>query len=237
MCPFSASRDRGRLIQETDPVDSEQLRGHFNRHAAEFDVLYDSKRQSGLERWLNRKFRSDIVARHEAAIAHVRSIDAKSVLDVGCGPGHYLASLSKIGVSRLVGVDVSEQMIELAQNHPDISKSVAIELISADYLTWQSDEKFDVVLALGFFDYVRDPLPVLEKMHVQAMHSVFASFPSQHWIRTPFRWLRRRLQGTHVYFYSEAQIRELAVKSGFAGVDITRLPGAGMNVLAVFRRN
>jgi 2-polyprenyl-3-methyl-5-hydroxy-6-metoxy-1,4-benzoquinol methylase len=218
-------------------VDSEQLRGHFNRHAAEFDALYDSKRQSGLERWLNRKFRSDIVARYEAAIAHVRSIGAKSVLDVGCGPGHYLASLSKIGVPRLVGVDVSEQMIELAQNHPDISKSVAIELIPVDYMTWQSDEKFDVVLALGFFDYVRDPIPILEKMHEQATHSVFASFPSQHWFRTPFRWVRRRLQGTRVYFYSEARIRELAAKSGFAGVDITRLPGAGMNVLAVFRRN
>jgi 2-polyprenyl-3-methyl-5-hydroxy-6-metoxy-1,4-benzoquinol methylase len=67
-------------------MDNEQLRGHFNRHAAEFDVLYDSKRQTALGRWLNRRFRSDVVGRYNAALHHVQETEAKSVLDVGCGP-------------------------------------------------------------------------------------------------------------------------------------------------------
>jgi len=235
MCPFSASGDRGRQIRDIDSVDSEQLRGHFNRHASEFDALYDSKRQSGLGRWLNRMFRSDIVARYEAAIAHVQSVGAKSVLDVGCGPGHYLASLAKLGIPRLLGVDVSERMIALARSHSVIAGSPAVELNQADYVTWTSAEKFDVILALGFFDYVRDPIPILTKMREQAVDSVFASFPSMHWFRTPFRWARRRLQGTRVYFYSDSQIQRLAKRAGYSGVEVTRLPGAGMNFLAAFR--
>lgn len=218
-------------------MDSEQLRGHFNRHAAEFDALYDSQRQSKFGRWLNREFRSDIVARYKAALAHVQAVHARSVLDVGCGPGHYLAALSKMGTPRLLGIDVSEKMIELAKHHEGILTSSNVDLIHGDYLAWMSEEKFDVILALGFFDYVRDPIPILQRMRSQSTHSVFASFPSRHWFRTPFRWIRRRMQGTRVYFYSEAQIRKLAAKSGFASVDITRLPGAGMNMLAVFRRN
>ncbi len=237
MCPFSTSRDRDRLNRDIDSVDSEQLRGHFNRHAAEFDALYDSKRQSRLGRFLNRHFRTDIVARYEAAIEHVKTSEAKSVLDVGCGPGHYLAALSNLGVPRLVGIDVSEEMISLACEHDRIDHAVHCELIPVDYMAWQSEERFDVVLALGFFDYVRDPVPVLQRMHRHCTHSVFASFPSRHWFRTPFRWLRRRLQGTKVYFYSERQIREFAAKSGFAGVEVTRIPGAGMNLLATFRHN
>lgn len=216
-------------------MDSEQLRGHFNRQATEFDVLYDSKRQSSVERWLNRKFRSDIIARYEAAIAHVRSTGARSVLDVGCGPGHYLGALTKAGVPRLVGIDVSETMISLARSHPGIVGSPSIELIKADYVTWKSAEKFEVLLALGFFDYVRDPIPILTKMQEQATNSVFASFPSKHWFRTPFRWTRRRLQGTRVYFYSEKQIRDLAAQAGFFDVEVRQLPGAGMNMLVIMR--
>ena len=215
-------------------MDSEQLRGHFNRHAAEFDALYDSKRQTALDRWLNRHFRSDIVGRYNAALHHVHESEARSVLDVGCGPGHYLAAMAAIGIPRLVGIDVSEQMISLARNRPDISTSSTVELIHDDYMNWRSDTKFDIVLALGFFDYVRDPVPVLSKMRSDATHSVFASFPSRHWYRTPFRWIRRRLQGTNVYFYSEVEIRRLAADCGFSKVDIRSLSGAGMNLLATF---
>lgn len=215
-------------------MDSEHLRDHFDRHAVDFDVLYHPKRQSSLGRWLNRRFRSDILGRYQAAIKHVQDSDAKSVLDVGCGPGHYLAALSKMGIPRLVGVDVSEQMIALARNHPEISRSSSIELIQADYLEWTADTKFDVILALGFFDYVQDPVPILRKMRSETTHSVFASFPSRHWLRMPFRWARRRLQGTKVYFYSEAQIRELAVESGYTKACVASLPGAGMNLVGIF---
>lgn len=213
-------------------MDAEQLRDHFNRHAADFDRLYDPRRQSPWQRWLNRHFRRDIADRYILALEHVRKSGAGSVLDVGCGPGHYLAALAKIGVPRLVGVDLSGEMIALAQKNPDVCSIPRVELIQANYFEWEPGERFDVILALGFFDYVAEPLSLLRKMRFEAKHSVFASFPSRHWFRTPFRWTRRRLQGTCVYFYSETQIRELALEAGFGDVNVSRVPGAGMNFLA-----
>ena len=217
-----------------DFVDTNHLRNHFNWHAAEFDRLYDSGRQTRLGRWLNRRYRSDIAGRYLAALDHVRTSGAQSVLDVGCGPGHYLAALAKMEVPRLVGVDVSEEMIGLARNNPDVGGHRSVELVNADYSKWNSDEKFDVIIALGFFDYVSDPAALLKRMRCQARHSVFASFPSRHWFRMPYRWVRRRLQGTRVYFYTEEEIRRLARDSGYENVVLEKLPGPGMNFVATF---
>lgn len=213
-------------------MDAEQLRDHFNRHAADFDRLYDPRRQSPWQRWLNRHFRRDIAERYILALEHVRQSGAESVLDVGCGPGHYLAALAKIGVPRLVGIDLSGEMIALARSNPDVGVYRNVELIQANYLEWEPGERFDVILAMGFFDYVAEPVSLLQKMRSEARHSVFAAFPSRHWFRTPFRWTRRRLQGTRVYFYSDARIRGLARQAGFRAVKLTRIPGAGMNILA-----
>jgi 2-polyprenyl-3-methyl-5-hydroxy-6-metoxy-1,4-benzoquinol methylase len=216
-------------------MDTRQLREHFNRHADDFDRLYDPGRQSLLSRWLNRHFRTDIANRYLAALDHVRSSGAKSVLDVGCGPGHYLVALAEMGIPRALGIDASEEMISLARQQPALVGRSSVEIVHADYTEWQTDEKFDIVLAIGFFDYTNFPGLLLKKMRMHADHSVFASFPSRHWLRTPFRWTRRRFQGTKVYFYSEADISRLGQEAGFVSTEITKLPGAGMNRVAVFR--
>lgn len=215
-------------------MDTTQLRGHFDRHADEFDRLYRPGHQSPLERWLNRHFRSDIVGRYLATLKHIRRSGATSVLDIGCGPGHYLAALAAMGIPRLVGIDVSERMIELAGSHPDIAGNSNIELVRQDYLNWNSVERFDVVVAMGFFDYAPEPLPLLRRMREQSRLSTVASFPSRHWLRTSFRRIRRRLQGTTVCFYARDQIEELGLAAGFVRVDITKLPGWGMNFVGEF---
>lgn len=215
-------------------MDTRQLRDHFNRHADEFDRLYESKRQSSLDRWLNRQFHSDIANRYLAALGHVRGSGAKSVLDVGCGPGHYLAALAEMGIPRIVGIDASEEMISLASQRPELMAQGSVEIVRADYSDWQTAEKFDVVLAMGFFDYTDAPASYLAKMREQSRLSVFASFPSRHWFRTPFRWTRRRLQGTKVYFYSDAEISRLGQEAGFEKSEVVKLPGAGMNRVAAF---
>jgi 2-polyprenyl-3-methyl-5-hydroxy-6-metoxy-1,4-benzoquinol methylase len=215
-------------------MDTDQLRSHFDRHAGDFDRLYHPGRQSPFERWLNRRFRSDIAGRYVAALEHVHKSGAKSVLDVGCGPGHYLAALAEMGIPRIVGVDVSEAMIKLARENPGVAGAASVELVCCDYLAWDSAEKFDVVLAMGFFDYVSNPVVYFKRMREQVRLSLCASFPSRHWMRTPIRLIRRRLQGTRVYFYDSDRIGQLSVNGGFARCVTNRLPGAGMNLLGEF---
>jgi 2-polyprenyl-3-methyl-5-hydroxy-6-metoxy-1,4-benzoquinol methylase len=211
---------------------SDQLRRHFDRHADDFDRLYYEGRQTAVQRWLNRRFRSDIVGRYRAALAHVAAAHARSVLDIGCGPGHYLSALAAMGVPRLVGIDLSERMLELARHYLAAEGITGVELVQRDFLDWETTEQFDVVLALGYFDYFDNPVEHLSRMRALARHSVFASFPSRHWFRTPFRRVRRALHGTRVYFYDAERIRRMGVQAGFQETSVEKLPGAGMNFIA-----
>ncbi|HWO56341.1 MAG TPA: class I SAM-dependent methyltransferase [bacterium] len=213
---------------------SDQLRRHFDRHADDFDRLYYEGRQTAIQRWLNRRFRSDIVGRYRAALAHVASTQARSVLDVGCGPGHYLSALATMGVPRLVGIDLSERMLELARHNLAGEGITGVELVQRDFLEWETTEQFDVVLALGYFDYFDHPVEHLSRMRALARHSVFASFPSRHWFRTPFRWTRQRIHGTRVYFYDTSRIEALGREAGFPRCTVSKLPGAGMNFVTLF---
>jgi len=63
-------------------------------------------------------------------------------LDVGCGSGgRFVLAMQDAGYS-VVGVDISEKMIELAKAaHPEYS------FFHADICTWQTDEKFDLITA------------------------------------------------------------------------------------------
>jgi 3' terminal RNA ribose 2'-O-methyltransferase Hen1 len=54
-------------------------------------------------------------ARHEAVLAVLRSAGARRVVDLGCGPGAFLAALvADRTFSEVVGVDVSSRALELA---------------------------------------------------------------------------------------------------------------------------
>jgi 2-polyprenyl-3-methyl-5-hydroxy-6-metoxy-1,4-benzoquinol methylase len=41
-------------------------------------------------------------------------VDGKRVLDLACGDGFYSRRLKELGAARVVGLDISRQMIELA---------------------------------------------------------------------------------------------------------------------------
>lgn len=75
-----------------------------------------------------------------------------SVLDAGCGTGRYFNCLKH--VERLVGVDLSEEMLKIAENpvrREDISAE-AIELKCGNiYLQDFPSESFDLIYSMGMF--------------------------------------------------------------------------------------
>lgn len=97
----------------------------------------------------------------------------------------------------------------------------AVEFVCADFMEYGPAETFDVVLSMGFLDYVADPLPILKKMRALAKDKVLLSFPRSRTWRAAVRNLRmrlrpgRKLRGCRVYFYSEARIARLMREAGF----------------------
>jgi 2-polyprenyl-3-methyl-5-hydroxy-6-metoxy-1,4-benzoquinol methylase len=206
---------------------------YFTRAASLFDSLYSEEKMSPLMRIVNKHLRRDIYERFLLTMGHIERHRLATVLDVGCGSGRYAAAMGVRGVERVVGIDFSPAMIELARTHTkDIPNADRIYSFQCgDYMQFETEERFDLVLAMGVFDYVADPVAMLSKMRAQARHSVLVSFPSVSWYRTPVRKVRYALKKCPVYFYTRDRIQDIAARAGFSSVEIQKIRGAGMDYI------
>lgn len=216
--------------------DSERVREHFTRSAVAFDSLYATGAMNPVRRRMNAVLRRDIYERFLRTMGHVRRHGLQTVLDVGCGSGPYEIGLAEAGARRVVGVDFSQAMIDLARArtaaYPQADER--FDFVCADFMEYEPEESFDVIVAMGFFDYIQDPGPVLQKMARLADHSVVASFPSISVWRTPIRKARYLVRGLPVYFYDRARIDGYASRSGFRAHQTDKIRGSGMDYFVTF---
>jgi 2-polyprenyl-3-methyl-5-hydroxy-6-metoxy-1,4-benzoquinol methylase len=149
----------------------------FHQYANDFDAIYGN--QNGLvDSVINRLFRKSMRLRFEKSIEGCSPIEGKSVLDVGCGPGHYSITLAQRGAARVVGIDFAEGMLQLATDH---AKQVGVgercNFMVADFYEYAPQELFDYVIVMGFMDYMPDPAKVVAKVLSLTKDKAFFSFP------------------------------------------------------------
>src|SRR5438309_3783990 len=128
----------------------ERVRTRFEERAQQFDDLYED------ERWLVRTLRPGLFRRRQLAVETISAYDVPRVLDVGCGSGRIGEFVLEAGAAHYVGVDFSEPMIELARQRLDRFHD-RTELIVDDFLNAPLEGAFEVILALGLFDYLPEP--------------------------------------------------------------------------------
>ena len=87
-------------------------------------------------------------------------VSGVSVLDLACGDGHYTRIFKKMGASRVVGVDISIKMIELAIA-ADKGERLGIEYLVGDARSIHLRGSFDVVLAAYLLNYARSEQDLL----------------------------------------------------------------------------
>ncbi len=85
----------------------------------------------------------------------------KSVLDLACGDGFYSRVLKQKGARRVVGVDLSEQMIRLARQQ-EARQPLGIEYLVQDARRLETDGTFDVVVAAYLLNYARTSEELLQ---------------------------------------------------------------------------
>lgn len=216
---------------------SHSVQLYFTRSAVSFDSLYSPAKTGRVMRFLNRRFRRDIFERFVLTVDHVRNCEARTVFDVGCGSGRYVSAFTEVGVRRYVGIDFSPAMIELARaanSGRGFGDAAAPEFVCGDVLNYRTNETFDVVVAMGVFDYVADPAALLAKLASLSRHSVVASFPSINWYRTPIRKTRYFFKRCPVYFFDRRRIEALAESASFADYRIRKIEGAGQDYFVEF---
>jgi SAM-dependent methyltransferase len=82
----------------------------------------------------------------------IGDLTGRAVLDLACGEGYYTRQLKQRGAARVVGVDLSTGMIELARSQ-EASQPLGIEYLVGDAKDLRLAEQFDVVVAGYLLNY------------------------------------------------------------------------------------
>jgi SAM-dependent methyltransferase len=198
----------------TSPDATGRVREHFRKKAFSFDHLYDE------EHALQRLLRPGLFNRRELALAVAHEYDAPSVLDVGGGSGRIGELLLDQGASRYVDVDLSDTMLDLARER--LARfGPKVELVQGDFVETPIEGPFDLVLALGYFDYIANAGRHVRRMRELCSGSAVASFPRWTWTKGPIRKLRYEvINNCPIYDYTAERLRELFAGAGFTSVEL-----------------
>ena len=135
----------------------------------------------------------------------------KRILDLGCGFGEHCMGYVQQGATRVVGIDISEKMLEVAKkenSHPQITYiQMPMEEIS------EIKETFDVVISSLALHYVEDFEDVVKKIYEMLDENGVFVFSQEHPINTCFsggdRWTRdakgRKLHVNLSYYSMEGE--------------------------------
>jgi SAM-dependent methyltransferase len=78
----------------------------------------------------------------------------RSVVDLACGEGIYARRLMRAGADRVVGVDISPEMISLAERAEAV-EPLGVRYVVADVATVEFDQPFDLAVCSYLFNYAR----------------------------------------------------------------------------------
>lgn len=180
----------------------------FHRYAADFNDIYGT-RKGLIQDMINCIFRRSMRLRYEYSLAACQPAQGKTILDVGCGPGHYSVALAQDGASRVLGIDFAPAMIEIAKAKAEAFAVIdKCEFSLADFMDMEEKEQFDHVILMGFMDYIAEPRAVVEKAIRLCKNSVLLSFPSSAGILAKQRKLRYRKR-CPLYLYSYRELQHL----------------------------
>ena len=191
----------------------QQIANYWDRIAPQFDAIYSGKKNPiarSLDRWLRR----DIYERFDWVMR--KAGDSKTVCDVGCGSGRFVAALAQRG-ARVTGLDFAPQMLDLAR---DLVKQAGVadrcNFVLSDILDWKTNETFDLVIAIGFWDYVANPLDRLKVIRSITRDRFLSAWPRAGTMRAAIRKKRLTVAGCPVYFFTHDQVEEYLTKAGFS---------------------
>ncbi len=193
---------------------------YFDKVPKQWDTIYSH------ENWfmniINQCFRKALYDRYRLTFENCGDLKCKKVLDIGCGTGRYSIECATRGASRVVGIDFAPSMVEFSK---DIAQQMGVsdkcEFICSDVLTYPFEDSFDVVLALGFFDYIKEPEHIFRRISELNPKRFVASFPRYFPIwdiqrKIRYHWIRK----CPIYNYTKEELEKLASEAPFSQYEI-----------------
>lgn len=98
-----------------------------------------------------------------ALFSMMPNLNDKIILDLGCGFGEHCKRFVESGAKKVIGIDISEKMLEIAKIENADSKITYINMPMEDIS--KLNEKFDVVVSSLAFHYVEDFSGVVKNIY------------------------------------------------------------------------
>lgn len=187
---------------------NERTADFFDRYAVDFNALYGNSNRA-LEGLVNRLFRRSMLVRYEKTLCGCRPIEGLSVIDIGCGPGHYSVALARAGAAQVLGLDFAPGMLAIAAASAQAAGvAQRCSFVRGDFLNHPLPDQFDYAILMGFMDYIADAHAVVERALAVVRRRAFFSFPRA---GGPLAWQRqlRYRNRCDLYLYREEKIRAL----------------------------
>ena len=143
----------------------------------------------------------------------------ESLLEIGCGTGHFLKWLKTFGL-KLTGVDSSRRMIEYASKNLD--RDIKLKVEDAKNLSFK-DNSFDIAVFITTLEFLDNPRKAIKEALRISKKKVFIGFLN----KLSFLAVKRKIRGLFkksVYnkatFYSVFQIEKI-IRSINDGIKVT----------------
>jgi SAM-dependent methyltransferase len=149
-----------------------------------------------------------------------------SLLDVGCGAGHLMEAARLIGLTRVVGLEISAALVAEAKERYGLE---VVRQTIEDY-TRSTSETFDIVMLSGVLEHVPDPDQFMACVHAltEPGSIVYIDVPCEPSLLTHVGNGLNRLRGSqsvlnlsptwppyHVFGFNPQALRALLGKHGF----------------------
>jgi SAM-dependent methyltransferase len=202
---------------------------YWEKHVVSWEAstYYTDKSMPGPNLWdrFSTLFRgSHLYDRMTIAIDLLKPYLARqTVLDLGCASGRFADQLLAAGAGRVIGVDVSEEIVKLANERrlagPNKDR---LEFFAADVVQpGLKLPKVDIVTTLGVIEYFDEKDMMSFLSNLQSPYFFF-DFPdvarTTNWIMWYMRQVYIRVNRCPgVYLYKRPQFTEMVKKAGFKG--------------------
>ncbi|HEX4948002.1 MAG TPA: class I SAM-dependent methyltransferase [Blastocatellia bacterium] len=202
----------------------QQVRIHFAADANRFDAIYEDDK-SAFARWIDNVWRGVVRRRFDLTLERLEPLAGKRVLDVGCGSGRYCLAYAERGAKNVVGVDFAAPMIELAKKHAQrLGIEGQCDFRVGTFPQAVPDGPFDAATAMGFFDYVEEPVTIIRRMRELTRETMIMSFPKVFEWRIPLRWLRFKLiNKCPLFLYTEGNLHKILAAAGITQYELIKM--------------
>ncbi len=209
---------------------SKNVQQYFDKIPKEWDSLYSHENK--LMYYINKYFRKGLSERYRFTFENCGDIAGKRVLDIGCGTGRFSIEFAKRGAARVVGIDFATAMIDFSQQQAiNLGVGDKCQFIRGDFLTHAFNESFDIVVALGVFDYINNPEAIFNKIAELTQNCFIASFPKDSFFWGTQRKIRYRLmKKCPIYFYTYDQLVQLNRQANFTSYQIISSDRGFLNI-------